>query len=110
MSGCDLYTNNLLSGGQYHHCCHSNRTRAFSDFTGIELSDAEHYIHDVLNVFMCTDFTRDTGLYFMKASPVRPGAYLEFFSEINLLVRFQPALVVIVLLNIQVITLAAIRF
>ena len=51
---------------------------------GIELSDAEHHIHDVLNVFMCTGFTRDTGQYFMKASPVRPGDYLEFFAEINL--------------------------
>ena len=81
---CDPYTNNLLSGGQYHHCCHSNLTRAFSDFMGIELSDAEHHIHDVLNVFMCTGFTRDTGQYFMKASPVRPGDYLEFFAEINL--------------------------
>ena len=82
---CDPYTNNLLSGGQYHHCCHSNLTRAFSDFTGIELSDAEHYIHDVLNVFMCTGFTRDTGQYFMKASPVRPGDFLEFFAETDLL-------------------------
>jgi len=39
----------------------------------------------VLNVFMCTGFTRDTGQYFMKASPVRPGDYLEFFAEIDLL-------------------------
>ena len=82
---CDPYTNNILFGGQYHHCCHSNLTRAFSDHTGIMLADAEHYIHDVLNVFMCTGFTRDTGQYFMKASPVRPGDYLEFFAELNLL-------------------------
>jgi uncharacterized protein len=34
---------------------------------------------------MCTGFTRDTGQYFMKASPVRPGDYLEFFAEIPLL-------------------------
>ncbi|MEL6648904.1 MAG: hypothetical protein AAFQ05_14680, partial [Pseudomonadota bacterium] len=27
----------------------------------------------------------DTGQYFMKASPVRPGDYLEFFAEIDLL-------------------------
>ena len=76
---------------------------------GIELSDAEHHIHDVLNVFMCTGFTRDTGQYFMKASPVRPGDYLEFLVKLIFLVRFQPALVVIVLLNIQVTPLAAIR-
>ncbi len=82
---CDPYTNNLLSESQYHNCCHSNLTRAFSDYTGIVLADAEHYIHDVLNVFMCTGLTRDTGQYFMKASPVRPGDYLEFFAEIDLL-------------------------
>lgn len=83
---CDPYTNNLLShGGQYHNCCHSNLTRAFANRTGKPLHEAETYIHDVLNVFMCTGFTRDTGQYFMKASPVRPGDYLEFFAEINLL-------------------------
>ena len=49
------------------------------------LPDAEPHVHDVLNVFMCTGFTRDTGQYFMKASPVRPGDYLEFFAEIDLL-------------------------
>jgi uncharacterized protein len=39
----------------------------------------------VLNVFMCTGFTRDTHQYFMKASPVRPGDELEMFAEIDLL-------------------------
>ncbi|WP_090060240.1 urea carboxylase-associated family protein [Celeribacter neptunius] len=82
---CDPYTNNLLSGGQYHHCCHSNLTRALADELGISLAEAEPHVHDVLNVFMCTGFTRDTGQYFMKASPVRPGDYLEFFAEIDVL-------------------------
>ena len=82
---CDPYTGNLLSGAQYHHCCHSNLTRALADETGMTLSEAEPHVHDVLNVFMCTGFTRDTGQYFMKASPVRPGDYLEFFAEIDLL-------------------------
>ncbi|MFY0680995.1 MAG: DUF1989 domain-containing protein [Thalassovita sp.] len=82
---CDPYTHNLLSGGQYHQCCHSNLTRALADATGLSLSAAEPLVHDVLNVFMCTGFTRDTGQYFMKASPVRPGDYLEFFAEIDLL-------------------------
>ncbi|QRM32687.1 DUF1989 domain-containing protein [Microvirga sp. VF16] len=83
---CDPYTHNLLShGGQYHHCCHSNLTRAFAKTTGMPVREAEAYVHDVLNVFMCTGFTRDTGQYFMKASPVRPGDYLEFFAEIDLL-------------------------
>lgn len=82
---CDPYTGNLLAGTQYHHCCHSNLTRALAAFTGIPLAEAETHVHDVLNVFMCTGFTRDTGQYFMKASPVRPGDYLELFAEIDLL-------------------------
>jgi len=82
---CDPYTGNLLSGTQYHHCCHSNLTRALADETGLSLPEAEAHVHDVLNVFMCTGFTRDTGQYFMKASPVRPGDHLEFFAEINLI-------------------------
>ncbi|MAU46462.1 MAG: hypothetical protein CMP09_16930 [Yangia sp.] len=82
---CDPYTGNLLSGTQYHHCCHSNLTRALADATGLPLYEAEAHVHDVLNVFMCTGFTRDTGQYFMKASPVRPGDSLTFFAEIDLL-------------------------
>jgi uncharacterized protein len=82
---CDPYTHNLLAGGQYHHCCHSNLTRALADRTGLSLAAAELHVHDVLNVFMCTGFTRDTGQYFMKASPVRVGDYLEFFANIDLL-------------------------
>ena len=82
---CDPYTHRLLSGGTYHHCCHSNLTRALAAETGLALVEAEAHVHDVLNVFMCTGFTRDTGQYFMKASPVRPGDYLEFFAEIDLL-------------------------
>ncbi|GHD62669.1 hypothetical protein GCM10017083_51700 [Thalassobaculum fulvum] len=83
---CDPYTHNLLSdGGQYHHCCHSNLTRALAAATGLPPAEAEAHVHDVLNVFMCTGFSRDTGQYFMKASPVRPGDYLEFFAEVDLL-------------------------
>ncbi len=82
---CDPYTGNLLSGSQYHHCCHSNLTRALADATGLPLPEAERHVHDVLNVFMCTGFTRDTGQYFMKASPVRPGDHLTLFAEIDLL-------------------------
>lgn len=82
---CDPYTHRLLTGGTYHRCCHSNLTRALSAHAGIPLAEAERHVHDVLNVFMCTGFTRDTGQYFMKASPVRPGDYLEMFAEIDLL-------------------------
>jgi len=83
---CDPYTGRLLAGTDYHHCCHSNLTRALAAHCDLSLSEAEAHIHDVLNVFMCTGFTRDTGQYFMKASPVRQGDYLEFYAEIDLIV------------------------
>jgi len=82
---CDPYTHHLLAGDDYHNCCHSNLSRALADETGRPLKEVEMQVHDVLNVFMCTGFTRDTGQYFMKASPVRPGDYIEFFAEIDLL-------------------------
>jgi len=82
---CDPYTNFMLQGVEYHHCCHSNLTRALAAARGLPLGEAERHVHDVLNVFMCTGFTRDSHQYFMKASPVRPGDYIEFFAEIDLL-------------------------
>ena len=82
---CDPYTHHLLSGGDYHSCCHSNLTRALAAARGLSLPEAERHVHDVLNVFMCTGFTLDTHQYFMKASPVRPGDFLEIFAEIDLL-------------------------
>ncbi len=82
---CDPYAQLLLGGDEYHHCCRSNLTRALAGHEGLALLAAERHVHDVLNVFMCTGFTRDTHQYFMKASPVRPGDFIEFFAEIDLL-------------------------
>lgn len=82
---CDPYTNAILNGVDYHHCCHSNLTRALAAAENISLNEAEVHVHDVLNVFMCTGFTHDTHQYFMKASPVRPGDFIEFFAEVDLL-------------------------
>ena len=82
---CDPYTHRLLGAGDYHHCCHSNLARALGGHLGKPAREVEHHVHDVLNVFMCTGFTRDTQQYFMKASPVRPGDFIEFFAEIDLL-------------------------
>jgi hypothetical protein len=57
-------------------CCHSNLTRAVAEY-GLKEED----VHDVLNAFMCTGFTRDTNQYFSKPSPVRVGDYIEFLGE-----------------------------
>jgi len=82
---CDPYTNYMLKGLDYNNCCHSNLTRALASIKDMAPEIAEMHIHDVLNVFMCTGFTHDTHQYFMKASPVRPGDFIEFFAEIDLL-------------------------
>ena len=82
---CDPYTNLLLNGTAYDFCCHSNLSRALAAELEMEPRAIEHHVHDVLNVFMCTGFTKDTHQYFMKASPVRPGDFIEFLAEIDLL-------------------------
>jgi hypothetical protein len=61
-------------------------TRALAAERKLFFEDAELNVHDVMNVFMCTGYRRDTHQYFMKASPVRPGDFIEFFTEIDLLV------------------------
>jgi uncharacterized protein len=81
-SRCDPYTHSMLTqNGQHKHhtCCHSNLTRQC-------LRDglSESHVHDVLNVFMCTGFTKDTHQYFTKPSPVMIGDYLEFIAETDL--------------------------
>ena len=82
---CDPYTHVALNNEEYHYCCHSNLCRALSGQQQKPINEIEHHVHDVLNVFMCTGFTKDTHQYFMKASPVRPDDYIEFFAEIDLL-------------------------
>jgi len=82
---CDPYTNLLINKNIYHQCCHSNILNSLIKATGIKKKEAEKLVHDVLNVFMCTGFTKDTKQYFMKASPARVGDYLEFRAEIDLL-------------------------
>ena len=80
-SRCDPYTNKLLTGKDVNNCCHSNLTRqALRD--GLNEMD----VHDVLNVFMCTGFTKDSKQYFTKPSPVEIGDFIMFLAETDLLV------------------------
>jgi hypothetical protein len=82
---CDPYTQHMLSGQDYNYCCHSTLTRALAEARDLSLDEAESHVHDVVNVFMCTGYTRETNEYFMKASPARPGDFIELFAEIDLL-------------------------
>ena len=76
---CDPYVNRLLTGEDFDHHCHSNLVRAVLPYGLTEFD-----VHDVLNVFQCTGLN-DEDRYFMKACPARPGDFLEFFAEIDLL-------------------------
>jgi uncharacterized protein YcgI (DUF1989 family) len=76
---CDPYVNKLLSGEDFHFHCHSNLTRAVAPHGLTEFD-----VHDVLNVFQVTGLN-DDDKYFMKACPAKPGDYLEFFAEMDLL-------------------------
>lgn len=76
---CDPYVNRMLTGEDFDFHCHSNLTRAVQPYGLTEFD-----VHDVLNVFQCTGLNEDDQ-YFMKACPARPGDFLEFFAEIDLL-------------------------
>ena len=67
------------------HYYHLNPARSLIKHRKLSVPDAARKVHDVLNVFMCTGFDRETHQYIKKASPVRAGDYLEFFAEIDLL-------------------------
>ncbi|KAF3099382.1 hypothetical protein TWF569_010151 [Orbilia oligospora] len=76
---CDPYVNKMLTGDDYDFQCHSNLVRSVLPF-GLAESD----VHDVLNIFQVTGLNSQ-GKYFMEASPARPGDYIEFFAEQDLL-------------------------
>lgn len=76
---CDPYVNRMLSGEDFDYHCHSNLTRAVQPWGLTEFD-----VHDVLNVFQFAGLN-DKNEYFMSSCPARPGDYLEFFAEIDLL-------------------------
>jgi uncharacterized protein len=78
-SRCDPYVNRMLTGEDFDFCCHSNLTRAVAPY-GLGEMD----VHDVLNIFQCTGLNSDDK-YFMRDCPAKPGDFLEFFAEIDLL-------------------------
>ena len=69
----------MLSGKDFDFHCHSNLVRAVLPYGLTEFD-----VHDVLNIFQVTGLNEDDR-YFMKASPARPGDFLEFFAEQDLL-------------------------
>lgn len=76
---CDPYINRMLAGYDFDYHCHSNLTRAVQPYGLTEFD-----VHDVLNVFQLSGLNQQQE-YFMKACPARPGDYLKFFAEIDVL-------------------------
>lgn len=76
---CDPYVNRMLAGEDFDYHCHSNLVRAIQPFGLTEFD-----VHDVLNVFQLAGLN-DKTQYFMTDCPARPGDYLEFFAEVDLL-------------------------
>ncbi|KAI1641177.1 hypothetical protein F4809DRAFT_659061 [Biscogniauxia mediterranea] len=75
-TGCDPYVNAVLAGGAaYDFHCRSNLARAVLPF-GL----AEADVHDVINIFQVTGLDHQ-GRYFMSPCPARPGDYIEFLAE-----------------------------
>ena len=82
---CDPYTNLLLGGTGYDFCCHSNLSRALAAELKVERVRRGASYPRRARCLHVHGFRKDTHQYFMKASPVRPGDFIEFFAEINLL-------------------------
>ncbi|KAK3386323.1 hypothetical protein B0T20DRAFT_465351 [Sordaria brevicollis] len=63
LSWCDLYINNVLSGGEFDFYCHSNLTRAVMKY-GLNEGDV-HDVNHVINLFQVTGLD-EKGRYFMS--------------------------------------------
>ena len=57
-SRCDPYTHKLMTGRERHVCCHSSLAKECRKHGWTEMD-----VHDVMNVFMCSGFTKDSNQY-----------------------------------------------
>ena len=78
---CDPYTNRLLSGKDYHHCCHSNLTRALAAETGMPLDQAETHVHDVLKRLHVYGFHPRYASVFHEGQPGAPRRLHRIFRR-----------------------------
>lgn len=76
---CDPYISTVIAGYAFDHHCHSNLLRAIAPY-GLTEQD----VHDVLNVFQVTGLD-DNGLYWIKGCGAKPGDYIEFLADTDLL-------------------------
>jgi uncharacterized protein YcgI (DUF1989 family) len=79
-SRCDPYLYKLMDGREFNRTCHNNLARAIAPYHLTEFD-----VHDVLNIFQITGLDPVHEIYFTEPSPAKPGDFLEFFAEIDLL-------------------------
>lgn len=79
-SRCDPYTHAVMTGDSVNDTCHSNLVRA-----AVSQGLTEAHVHDVFNAFMCSGFSKDRGVYFVKPSPAKMSDYLDFFSHVDVI-------------------------
>jgi uncharacterized protein YcgI (DUF1989 family) len=78
---CNPYYWLIARADMNHSNCYMNLVSAIAPF-GL---GAEH-VHDNLNVFQKTRIDVETSRYVSEASDAKPGDYVEFFAEIDVLV------------------------
>lgn len=78
-SRCDPYLYKLVDDRDVDVTCHTSLSRAIARYHLTELDT-----HDPLNVFQVTGLDSDDH-YFAEPSPARPGDFIEFFAEIDVL-------------------------
>lgn len=87
---CDPYTRRMITGEDYDHCCHSNLVRALSAFRKISAKEAEGYVHDVMNVFMCTGFDVESHEYIKRQARFVQATSSNSSRRSISLVRYPP--------------------
>ena len=70
----------IATGKPGHPNCYDNLVSAIAPF-GLTAED----VHDNLNLFQKTCIDPETGRYISEASDAKPGDYVEFYAEMNVL-------------------------
>lgn len=77
---CDPYMFKIREGREVDYTCHSLLSRAIAPYHLTELD-----VHDVLNLFQPAYLDPGDEIPITDPIPARPGDYIEFFAEIDLL-------------------------
>jgi uncharacterized protein len=79
-SRCDPYMYKLVDNRDVDVTCHNNLTRAVAPHHLTEMD-----VHDCINLFQISGFDTEREVTFTEASKAKPGDFVEFFAEIDVL-------------------------